>query len=243
MTLKEDLHFEQIHNELQEIQTEVEKLLFYSVFIRLPGGVNEHQAPNKPVEALSRVDALTRIETVGRKADNLEDRLKEIQDSTGEQFADLIGDYLDDLEEAQKSLRNLKQIVQPELLHDGEGGKSEASWLTTYKTILGTKMHKEHNQLEELTENEAKDKEEALAKLKSLDRLVATAAMLQDTARYLQWFTNRVTETNDALPEYQQDFTIGLVANWVLSEVAKVKEHEQNCFNVKSELEAKVFTE
>jgi hypothetical protein len=43
MSLKEDLHFEQIHNELQEIQTEVEKLLFYSVFIRLPTGANANQ--------------------------------------------------------------------------------------------------------------------------------------------------------------------------------------------------------
>jgi hypothetical protein len=48
-------------------------------------------------------------------------------------------------------------------------------------------------------------------------------------------------ETNEALPEYQKDFTIGLVAGWVNSEVAKVKEHEQNCFNVKAELESKVF--
>lgn len=42
MALKEDPHFEQVHNELQEIQTAAEKLMFYSVFIRLPNGVSEH---------------------------------------------------------------------------------------------------------------------------------------------------------------------------------------------------------
>lgn len=52
---------------------------------------------------------------------------------------------------------------------------------------------------------------------------------------------NRVVEINDSLPEHQKDFTIGLVAGWVNSEVSKVKEHEQNCFNVKAELESKVF--
>jgi hypothetical protein len=82
MALKEDPHFEQVYNELHEIQLEVDKLQFYSVFIRLPNGVSEHHAPNKPPEALNRVDALTRIECVGRKIDELEDRLKEIQDNT-----------------------------------------------------------------------------------------------------------------------------------------------------------------
>jgi hypothetical protein len=66
-------------------------------------------------------------------------------------------------------------------LHDNEAGKSEASWLTTYKNVLTTKIHKEHNQLDELTETEAQNKEEAVSKLKSLDRLIATAGMLQDT--------------------------------------------------------------
>jgi hypothetical protein len=91
-------------------------------------------------------------------------------------------------------------------LREGEGGKSEASWLTTYKNILSLKIHKEHNQLDELTENDAKTKEEVLEKLKALDKLVATAGMLQDTARYLQWFTNRVTEENEAKPEHLKDF-------------------------------------
>lgn len=39
-------------------------------------------APNKPAEALNKVDALTRIESVGCKIDDLEDRLKAIMDST-----------------------------------------------------------------------------------------------------------------------------------------------------------------
>jgi hypothetical protein len=172
---------------------------------------------------------LTRIERASRKTDELEDRLKELQDNT-EQFGDLISDYLDDLEVAQKSLRNLKNIVQPEVLHDGEAGKSEGSWLTTYKTILSTKLIKEHIQLEELTEAPPKDKDESIAQLKILEKLISTAGMLQDTARYLQWFCNRVTEANDALPEYEQDFTLGLVSGWVNTEVTKVKEHEQNCF-------------
>lgn len=42
MSLKEDLHFEQISNELTEIQQEVDKLQFYSVFVRLPAGISEH---------------------------------------------------------------------------------------------------------------------------------------------------------------------------------------------------------
>jgi len=241
MTLREDPHFEQVFNELQEIQVEVDKLQFYSVFIRLPNGVSEHQAPKKPVEALNRTDALTRIERVGRKIDELEDRLKEIQDNT-DQFNDLVADYLDDLEEAQKALRNLRNIVQPEMLNDNEPGKSQSSWLTSYKNVLTTKIHKEHIQLEEITETEANDKDEVIVKLKSLDRLISTAAMLQDTARYLQWFSNRVVESDSSLPEYQKDFTIGLVASWVNGVVSKVKEHEQNIFNVKSELEAKVFS-
>ncbi|KAI6191780.1 hypothetical protein M3Y97_00265100 [Aphelenchoides bicaudatus] len=232
MSLKEDPHFEQVHNELQGI----DKLLFYSVFIRLPTGANEHQAPKKPADALDRVDALTRIECVTRKSSELEDRLKELQDNT-EQFSDMIADYLDDLEEAQKSLRTLKNIVQP----DSSKSETEASWLTTYKNILSLKINKEHIQLDELTETETKTKEEMLERLKALDKLIKTAGMLQDTARYLQWFTNRVTEENDSKPEHQKDFTIGLVISWVNSEITKAKEHEQNCFNVKSELESKAF--
>lgn len=50
--------------------------------------------------------------------------------------------------------------------------------------MLSLKIHKEHIQLEELTEEEAKDKEEVLSKLKSLDKLIATAGMLQDTVCY-----------------------------------------------------------
>lgn len=142
----------------------------------------------------------------------------------------MIADHLDDLEEAQKVITNIKKIVQPELLHDNEPGKSDASWLTTYKNILTTKINKEHIRLDDVTETEAKEKEELIAQLKDLEKLISTAAMLQDAARYLQWFVNRVVEADDALPEYKKDFTIGLVAGWVSSEVAKVKEHEQNCF-------------
>lgn len=43
MTLKEDLHFEKLTEELQEIQLTVDKLQFYSVFIRLPSGVKDTQ--------------------------------------------------------------------------------------------------------------------------------------------------------------------------------------------------------
>lgn len=39
MTLKEDPHFEDIVNEIKEIQTNVDSLLFGSVFLRLPVGL------------------------------------------------------------------------------------------------------------------------------------------------------------------------------------------------------------
>lgn len=61
---------------------------------------------------------------------------------------------------AFKNISVLLQIVQPEMLHDHEVGKSEASWLTTYKNVLTAKIHKEHNQLDDLTETEAKNTDE-----------------------------------------------------------------------------------
>ncbi|KAI6205299.1 hypothetical protein M3Y94_00776500 [Aphelenchoides besseyi] len=235
----EDPHFEQVVNELAEIQTEVDKLIAYSVFTRLPSNVTESQAPKRPQNAMTRVDALTSIERLQRKTGELEDRLKELQDNTENKFDDQIEDYLNDLEEAVKLIRNVKNIVQPELLHDGESGKSEVSWLNYYQGLLRNKMHKEHARLEELTDNPAKDKEEALVQLKKLDRLLTTAGAIHDMSNYLQYFANRITEANDELPEFSRDFTIGLVCGWISTEVARTKEHEQNCFNVKSELESK----
>lgn len=122
-----------------------------------------------------------------------------------------------------------------ESLHDGEPGKTEVSWLSTYKNILGTKLHREHNALEDITDAEQAaegqpERDRVQSQLKRLDRLIGTAGMLHESARYLQWFTNRIVEINDAKKEYEKDFTLDLVAGWIKTEVGKVKDHEQNCF-------------
>ncbi|KAI6244163.1 hypothetical protein M3Y99_00088400 [Aphelenchoides fujianensis] len=234
----EDPHFEDVSNNVNEIQQEVDKLIAYSVFARLPAGITEEKAPKKPAEAMTRVDAMTAIERILRRTGEVEDRLKELQDNT-DQFNDQIEDYLNDVEEAQKTCRNVKSVLQPELLHDGESGKTEVSWLNFYQSLLRKKMHQEVVALEDLTENPAKDEAEGLAQLKRLDRLLSTAGHIHDMASYLQYFANRMTEANDELPEFSRDFTIGLVVSWITQEVNKTKEHEQNCFNVKAELESK----
>ena len=142
------------------------------------------------------------------------------------------------------------QIVQPELLNEGESGKSDASWLTVYKNFLSTTIHKENNKLEELTDAPATDKAATVEQLKKasdfllifdhaffhdflylqLDRLIATAGMLQETSRYLHWFTNRVQDSNDSLPEFDRDFSVTLVVGWITSTLSRAKEHEQNIF-------------
>ncbi len=70
------------------------------------------------------------------------------------QFEDQIEDYLRDLEEIEKTLRTLKpvgsmmrsrlasscappfQILTPELLRDGEAGKTDVSWLSLHRHFI-----------------------------------------------------------------------------------------------------------
>ncbi|CAD5233996.1 unnamed protein product [Bursaphelenchus xylophilus] len=240
MTETHDPHFENIVNELNEVTTIADKLVFYSVYLRPPAG-SKDKGPNPPADALSKVDSLTKIETTLKKISEIDEKLDQIETDNPEVFTDQVEDYRSDLEDLKKRLKNLKQVINYELLNEGDPSKSEGSWLTTYKNLLGAKLHKEKNALEEIQESETKDQAELQTLCKRLDRIVQTAAMLQEAARYLHWFTNRIVEANEALPDSKKDYTLELVAGWMRTELDRVKDHEQNCFNVKSELEGKLF--
>ncbi|CAD5229849.1 unnamed protein product [Bursaphelenchus okinawaensis] len=235
-----DPHFENIAEEVTEVNTDADKLVFYSVYLRPPAG-SKDKGPNPPSGSLNKVDSLTKIETIIRRTQEINEKLDEIETNNPDKFFDQVEDYRSDIEDVKKRLKNLRQIINYEQLSEGDPNKSEGSWLTTYKNLLGAKLHKEKNALEEIQESETKDKEELQALCKRLDKSVQNAGLLQECARYLHWFTNRIVETNEALPDSKKDYTLDLVAGWIKTELDKVKDHEQNCFNVKSELEGKLF--
>jgi len=242
MSLKEDPHFEQVVDEIKDIQSKVDSVLFGSVFLRKPKGIDsESQVPSTPEETPDLVTSAQIIEEQMGKAADLEDRVKGmLDDQSTASYEDQIEDYLRDLEEIEKILRALKPILNPDSLRDGETGKTDVSWLSYRRQTLGAKLHKEILDLQEITEIETQDKKELEIKLKAVESLVKTANTLQQAAQYLAWFNRKVVQYNESLPEFERDFTTGLVSQWVQEEANKVLEHHNNCMNVRSELENKI---
>jgi hypothetical protein len=48
-------------------------------------------------------------------------------------------------------------MLHPEKLRDGETGKTDVSWLSWRRNTLGSKLHKESNELLSLIEGDEKD--------------------------------------------------------------------------------------
>ena len=164
-------------------------------------------------------------------------------------------------------------MLYHERLRNGETGKTDVSWLSWRRNTLGTKLHKESNELLALIEGGdsgnqvttlhwminlkkiAQDEKSNKNRLKAAEALVKTADNLQRSAQYLSWFTRwlpnnefiirnipfrRVVEYNETLSEFQRDFTVNLVSQWVQEEVNKVQEHHTNCMNFCSEMTRKL---
>lgn len=86
-------------------------------------------------------------------------------------------------------------MLNPEALRNGETGKSDISWLSWRKNTLGTKLHKETNALQELivddeqtSTNKHKQIDIIQNRLKSVNFLLKTANILQQSTQYLSWF-------------------------------------------------------
>ena len=251
MTLKEDPHFEEIVKEIKDIQIVVDNVLFGSVFLRLPHGLTPQKAEQIPQnDAPNLEETIELIDTTIKRCEELEDRLHELLDNQNNaSYEDQIEDYQRDLEESSKTLYTLKPILKPEELRNGETGKSDVSWLSWRKNTLGTKLHKELNDLQELIidENETPSGSSSIEtrneiegmrnRLKSVNALLQTANTLQQSAQYLSWFTRRVIDYNESLSEFDRDFTVNLVSQWVQEESNKVLEHQKNCINLHTELE------
>jgi len=240
MTLKEDPHFEQIVVELKDIQSKVDSVLFGSVFLRVPHGLPDDKVPPIPEDQPSLNETLAGIEDALKKTAELEDRLKELLDNQNTaSYEDQIEEYLRDLDESSKILLALKPTLAPESLREGQIGKSDVSWLSWRRNTLGSKLHKEINELQQIIDNESQDPEQIELKLKSLDGVIQTANTLHQSTQYLAWFNRRVVSYNESLPEFERDFTVNLVSQWVQEEANKVLEHHNNCMNVRSEIENK----
>lgn len=89
-------------------------------------------------------------------------------------------------------------MLNPEELGNGQTGKSDISWLSWRKNILGTKLHKELNDLQELIIDEDPESNQSTSstrneiegirnRLKSAKALLHTANTLQQSAQYLSW--------------------------------------------------------
>nr|CAD2199930.1 unnamed protein product [Meloidogyne enterolobii] len=238
-----DLHFDQIVNEIRDIQLIVDNLLFGSVFLRQPRGVSEGAVPKKPSDVPSLEEVSQQIDGTITHMHSLSGRLNELlENKDNECFEDQIDEYLRELEDSERTLAALKPMLNQENLTEGEIGKSDVSWLSWRRNTLGAKLHRESNELHSLIEgSENGDNIEKTAKnrLKTAEGLLKTADSLQRSAQYLSWFTTRVMEYNETLPEIEKDFTCSLVAQWVQEEVNKVQEHHKNCKNFCSELASK----
>uniref|UniRef100_A0A915E8Y3 Uncharacterized protein n=1 Tax=Ditylenchus dipsaci TaxID=166011 RepID=A0A915E8Y3_9BILA len=242
MSLKEDPHFEEVVNEMKDIQLTVDNLLFGSVFLRIPYGLQEDKVPPVPEDVSTTEETLTTIDETIQRCNELEDcRLKELlEDKNNASYEDLIEEYLRDVEEMCKTLKALKPMITPEHLREGEVGKTDVSWLSWRRNTLGSKLHKEINDLSDVIENQTDDASQLEGKLKTLNNILKTANTLQQSAQYLAWFTRRVVEYNESLPEFNRDFTVNLVSQWVQEEANKVLEHHKNCINARVELENKL---
>uniref|UniRef100_A0A914H5E1 Uncharacterized protein n=1 Tax=Globodera rostochiensis TaxID=31243 RepID=A0A914H5E1_GLORO len=243
---REDPHFEQVENEIRDIQSQTDILLFGSVFLRQPQGLPEGVfVPEKPAE-VPDLDGTTRqISATISRVDNLEEKLKELLEHKDNAiYEDQIDEYLRELEESRTLMTALKPMLDPNRLRDGETGKTDVSWLSWRRNTLGSKLHKESNELVAVIEAGEKPEqaqtEKVQTRLKSVEGLLKTADNLHQSAQYLSWFTRRVLDYNDSLSEFQRDFTVTLVAQWVQEEVNKVQEHRKNCMNFCSELSAKL---
>lgn len=240
-----DLHFDQIVNEIRDIQMTVDNLLFGSVFLRKPRGVPEGVAvPKKPNDVPSLEEISRQIDETISHMHSLDDRLKELlENKDNECFADQIDEYLRELEDSERTLIALIPMLNQENLTEGEMGKSDVSWLSWRRNTLGAKLHRESNELHSLIEgSENGDNIEKTVKnrLKTAEALLKTADNLKRSAQYLSWFTTCAMEYNETLPEIEKDFTCSLVAQWVQEEVNKVQEHHKNCMNFCSELSSKM---
>jgi hypothetical protein len=241
MPLQEDPHFEEVVNEIKEVEAKTDSLIFRSVLLRLPKNFTASDAPvvteNVPDldETLQTVDQL-----IGRTG-AIEDRLNGLlTDNTS--YGDQVQEYLRDIEESEKSLRLLKKQLKPEMLREGEAGKTDVSWLSTQRNVFGGKLHTEANKVQEIVDEHSSETDpDKLGELvKRLEGIISTATMLNESAQYLSWFTRKVVETNESLSEYQRDFTVGLVSQWIQEEIHKISEHFENCLNLKQEIEAKL---
>lgn len=249
---RDDPHFEQIVNEIRDIQNQVETLVFGSVFLRQPQGIPENTfVPEKPSEVPSLEEITRQVDNTIAHMHELDDRLKGLlENKDNECYEDQIDEYLRELEDSERMLCTLKPMLHPERLRNNEPGKTDVSWLSWRRNTLGTKLHKESNELLTLIEggenNNGNGEEEdepqgkLLNRLKAAEALLKTADNLHRSAQYLSWFARRVLEFNESLPEFQRDFTVNLVAQWVQDEVNKVQEHHTNCMNFCSELSQKV---
>ncbi|KAI1730582.1 hypothetical protein Ddc_03288 [Ditylenchus destructor] len=242
MTLKEDPHFDEIVNELKDIQLNVDSAVFGSVFLRLPKGLPEDKVPSVPEGVATLDDTIATIENTIERSDALEDRLKDLLEDRGNNasYEDQIEEYLRDLDESAKTLHALKPILTPEQLREGETGKTDVSWLSWRRNILGSKLHKEINELSDVIENESSEINQLETKLKKVECIIKTANTLQESAQYLAWFARRVVDYNESLPEFHRDFTANLVTQWMAEEANKVLEHHKNCINMRTELENKL---
>jgi len=235
--VREDPHFEEIVNELRDIQIKVDVLVFGSVFLRRPNGLPlEAFVPNKPADVPSLEETISSISGLITQIDDLEDRLKDLLDNRDHEcFEDQIEEYQRDLQGSSRTLRVLKPLLSPERLREGEVGKSDVSWLSWRRNTLGDKMHRETNEL--LTVLDAGDCPKKLgSRLRASDALIHTANTMLQSTQYLAWFTRRVVEYNDSLDEFERDFTVNLVSQWVQEEANKVQEHHRNCVNLRSEI-------
>lgn len=150
-------------------------------------------------------------------------------------YQNLIEDYQRDLDESIKTLTTLKpvmftrarvssnfifmiffvcfEILKPDQLRTSQIGKTDVSWLSWRRNTLGSKLHKEMNDLHELVVDEEHASGSTSptttaamlqTRLKSVDEILQTANTLHESAQYLSWFTRRVVEYNDSLPEFER---------------------------------------
>ncbi|KAH7717365.1 hypothetical protein AAVH_15228 [Aphelenchoides avenae] len=234
----EDPHFEEVANETKDIQTTVDSLLFRSVFHRIPQGVSPDDVPPIPESVPDFGELTLTIDKTLARIAELEDRLKALE-SDNTTFGDQIEEYLRDIEESEKSLRSLKKIIKPEMLSTGESGKTDVSWLSLERNTLNSKLHTEINEVQNILDESSGSEADYDSLLKRLEQHRRDAEMLDECAQYLAWFTKQVVQRNESLKEYERDFTVGLVAQWINEEVAKVAQHLSNCANVKTEIEEK----
>ncbi|KAL3115517.1 hypothetical protein niasHT_018150 [Heterodera trifolii] len=242
---REDPHFEQVEDQIRDIQTQADLLLFGSVFLRRPKGLAENAVvPETPSEVADLEGTTRQIAETIERIDDLEEKLKELLEHKDNAiYEDQIDEYLRELEDSRTLMTALKPMLYPDRLKDGETGKTDVSWLSWRRNTLGSKLHKESNELLALIEaaenSEQQQAEKTRNGLNTAEGLLKTADNLHQSAQYLSWFTRRVLDYNESLSEFQRDFTVNLVAQWVQEEVNKVQEHQKNCMNFCSELSAK----